>query len=345
MNHMNHMTHEVDFCEHNYAVTEYVAEFYGALSSLSISCFGLYGLYSSRHVSKKYHRFDICFLFLVVIGLGSFWFHATLKPYAQWSDEIPMMWCVHQILYCQLKLTTNDKSIWKVALVWTGALLSTIIYFVLVIIDEDPHAFFLVSFITVMVFLAAFGFHIIWPIGSISTEESSTLKWSLCLIIIGASFWILGEQWLCLEVTQYFFHSVWHVFMGYGAYLYILHVKAIQLTVDGVEFRLMAVPCLRLPYEFVNTCSPDFGHESRFYDNNAIKFLSGSELVHDSFMADAEAMKVLPGSKSVFYESRLWLSNDESDNEAIELDIKPFVSPPTIARKNSHLNELYSYEI
>jgi hypothetical protein len=95
---------EPPWCEADYEVTEYVAEFWNTLTSLTIIFWGVYGFWF--HHSSRYGlelRFWFSFGAFIFVGLGSFLFHSTLWRAGQVLDEMPMVWgallCV--CLFCK----------------------------------------------------------------------------------------------------------------------------------------------------------------------------------------------------------------------------------------------------
>ena len=83
-------TASIDWCEQNYAVTPWVAEFWNTLSSLAMVVSGLVGLSSRRFAGE----IRVAFALLVVVGLGSIAFHGTLRFELQMLDELPMLYLV-----------------------------------------------------------------------------------------------------------------------------------------------------------------------------------------------------------------------------------------------------------
>ena len=85
------ITADYDWCENNYAITPYVAEFFNALSSVTIVLAGVF--WERRTIRYGYGlRWHIASAGLVSIGLGSIAFHGTLLRWAQVLDEVPMLW-------------------------------------------------------------------------------------------------------------------------------------------------------------------------------------------------------------------------------------------------------------
>ena len=81
----------IDWCEANYAVSEYVVEFWNTVSSLLITAAGVYDIGVVRRCRGTTMEYTMGVLFILV-GLGSAAFHGTLKFEYQLWDEIPMLW-------------------------------------------------------------------------------------------------------------------------------------------------------------------------------------------------------------------------------------------------------------
>lgn len=84
-------TSSIDWCERNYVITPYIAEFWNCISSL-VFCF----LSGILFIHALYHRIERRFLILdlsfVLVGLGSACFHGTLTHLGQMFDELPMVY-------------------------------------------------------------------------------------------------------------------------------------------------------------------------------------------------------------------------------------------------------------
>jgi hypothetical protein len=88
----------IDWCEPNYTQTYYLAEYQNAISSLTITCGGLFGLYWSYRYGHRTSLMALSAL-IAVVGLGSFLFHGTLLFLPQLLDELPMAWAM-TAFYC-----------------------------------------------------------------------------------------------------------------------------------------------------------------------------------------------------------------------------------------------------
>jgi dihydroceramidase len=79
----------VDFCEPNYYISKYIAEFHNTWSSLFITLISIFGFKYCNNTNEKRH--SGMFILLGVVGIGSVFLHATLHWLGQSIDEIPMM--------------------------------------------------------------------------------------------------------------------------------------------------------------------------------------------------------------------------------------------------------------
>lgn len=89
------------WCEEKYAYSVIIAEFWNAITDIPFVAIGIYYLvYYWKWKLKR--RYLLCYLFYVIIGIGSFFFHATLRFEAQLFDELPMMLMAGQSIWCMI---------------------------------------------------------------------------------------------------------------------------------------------------------------------------------------------------------------------------------------------------
>ncbi|KAJ7610815.1 ceramidase [Roridomyces roridus] len=85
------VTSTIDWCEANYQFSYYVAEMANSFSNLVTVGFAVWGFYLAVAESLP-KRLRLGFAGIALVGLGSFYFHATLRFEAQLVDELPMIW-------------------------------------------------------------------------------------------------------------------------------------------------------------------------------------------------------------------------------------------------------------
>ena len=118
-------TATIDWCENNYEVTKYIAEFWNTVSNLVMILLPMYGLYWSlkQKRSKQLNNFSIpsstlaVYFALMMIGTGSWLFHMTLLYPMQLLDELPMvyafgleLYAFYDILVSAYQLDSDSKS-------------------------------------------------------------------------------------------------------------------------------------------------------------------------------------------------------------------------------------------
>jgi hypothetical protein len=101
-------TANYDWCEDNYVLTPYVAEFWNALSSLPTLTVGLYFLLKARKHAYGY-RFEVAGAMLAIVGLGSAAFHGTLTRWGQILDEVPMLYSSSVFLWIAGSLDARGR--------------------------------------------------------------------------------------------------------------------------------------------------------------------------------------------------------------------------------------------
>ena len=105
------VTSTIDWCETNYQHSNYIAEFFNTVSSLAMVIAGACGFWLHRKTLE--FRFLLAFLLLIVVGLGSSAFHASLRFETQVMDEVPMLYAAIVMVYCVLEnQTTKRFGIW-----------------------------------------------------------------------------------------------------------------------------------------------------------------------------------------------------------------------------------------
>ncbi|KAI0199575.1 ceramidase [Astrocystis sublimbata] len=130
-------TSSANFCEEDYAVTRYLAEFINTLTNLAYVFLALqymFGGPGSRGLRAP--RYDFMSVSLLVLGIASFAFHATMLQNFQFGDEIAMLglvWSMLQGLLAVRRSSAYDRFInitlamvfplFAVFYVWSGKII------------------------------------------------------------------------------------------------------------------------------------------------------------------------------------------------------------------------------
>lgn len=204
----------VDWCEPNYLVSPFVAEWWNTLSSLLLVVLGAVGVWRLRASGA---RFVIGMLGLVAVGAGSAAFHGTMLRVAQAADELPMVWLG---LACVWALADRARPA-GVGKGFAGALAAF-------------GALFCVAYATVpwafALFIGVYGLMVAWVAVrtlqlSFWTPSSPAIRRAGATVILAYIggffvFWIPEHVLLAcdhpLQAAQ--LHSWWHVGAGVGTY-------------------------------------------------------------------------------------------------------------------------------
>ncbi|KAI9483377.1 MAG: ceramidase [Benjaminiella poitrasii] len=94
------VTSSVDWCEKNYTHSYYIAEFWNTISSLAMVALGFLGV--ALHHKSLGWKLSFSYLLIVIVGIGSILFHATLQFQHQMWDEVPMVWTACYLMWVLL---------------------------------------------------------------------------------------------------------------------------------------------------------------------------------------------------------------------------------------------------
>ena len=105
----------VDWCEQNYILSEYVAEYWNTLTGLCLILSGVLYYKNNYDWIQKNSRYKISFVkisaILVFVGIGTMLFHSTLYYPFQLLDELPMILLVNEYLGLLISLKISYESV------------------------------------------------------------------------------------------------------------------------------------------------------------------------------------------------------------------------------------------
>lgn len=225
------MSASIDFCEENYYITPYIAEFHNTWSSLLMMIPPFIGLLYSNPTYEW--RTTILFTFLMFCFLGSVFLHFTLKDFEQSTDEVSMLLYNNAVLYSLSEYKIMKK---RVIVISTMILISIIqinIYYTF----QHLYYMFLLQFIPLSII------NLIWC-GYISIIHNKSLYNKLYIYFI-SSYLFAGALWIfeiynCNSLLPYYrmmngctLHIIWHIGSGLGGYFVVLFITSVRLEVLG----------------------------------------------------------------------------------------------------------------
>jgi len=226
----------VDWCEKNYEVCHFIAEFWNTLTSSLIAILGAIGVYLSLR-ERHEPRFAVLHAIIVVVGLGSVAFHGTLRLEYQLLDELPMLWGMLGFMYIYytmespLKGRAEDTKLARflaiVGIVWgLGA--------------PWIHYYAPIVFQGLFVLLVAFMVYKSFKYWKLCGNRTARRMFTFYHISVGASalIWLVdkhacntlhdvfGSYWWHQYVGS--FHGYWHCLMAINIYLAPVFAAAIR---------------------------------------------------------------------------------------------------------------------
>ncbi|KAK3811569.1 MAG: ceramidase-domain-containing protein [Linnemannia gamsii] len=118
-------TSSVDWCESNYVVSFYIAEFWNTISNVACFVAAAMAYYS---FPGNEPRFRYLFGTLFLVGLGSVLFHGTLRHKMQLLDELPMLYSATIILFILVEAKHGPQGNWFPHLLAAWLATTTIIF-------------------------------------------------------------------------------------------------------------------------------------------------------------------------------------------------------------------------
>jgi len=217
------LTSSIDWCEHNFVVSFFVAEWFNTLSNCLFIFLGLFGAYMSRRAGVEW-RFTLAYFLIALVGTGSALFHGTLSHIGQQGDETPMVWATANWL---LMLWFMDPAIEAAnpgvhrRCAWVAALLCSIFA-----VTHYVHRF-------TVAFQLGIAAPLTWGVVLLSREwpkctDAAVLRVGKTLYMLTAGLAILlwiADQHFCEQLHHLpgglanpQFHAWWHVLMGANGY-------------------------------------------------------------------------------------------------------------------------------
>ncbi|XP_023700535.1 alkaline ceramidase 3 [Paramormyrops kingsleyae] len=219
-------TSTLDWCEENYAVSFYIAEFWNTMSNLIMIVPPLYGALQTLKDGLE-TRYVFAFLGLAAVGIGSWCFHMTLQYEMQLLDELPMIYSCCVFVYCLYECFKQENSINYIPIVVLAgfSIAVTVVY-----LQWKEPVFHQVMYGILVGCLVLRSVYIVtW----VYPWHRSLCYASLAIFFLGFVFWNV-DNLLCDTlrasrqnlppligaVTQ--FHAWWHILTGLGSHLHIL---------------------------------------------------------------------------------------------------------------------------
>lgn len=259
------VTSTLDWCEENYVVSHYVAEWSNTFTNTIFVMSALYTIYCVRR-NKFEVRFLLIGLTYCLVGVGSWLFHMTLQYRFQLLDELPMIYAM--CVPCWSLITEIFVSVFSdsdmssasgsgsgspqlsqfkqaciAALILATTSTVTVVY--LIVKNAAIHQAFFGCLIVVVAFSSAYLVvnFVRDPVQKKNLYHSMTM--GATFFMSGYAFWLMDihmcalwryirRQYLLLPLGLLLeLHGWWHVLTGLGIYYYIVYLEYLRLITTG----------------------------------------------------------------------------------------------------------------
>ena len=223
-------TSPVDWCEDNYTISPYIAEFFNTFSNaLFVVVPGAAGrLWTSYALNVSKGVYSVWVLFIIV-GLSSAYFHATLSLLGQLLDELSILWLLMLSYTLFTPMSYRPRGLrerFSVYALCMGVLAILITLSAFVSPAINAYALFLVGGPAVGMLVAEVR-------ASKDTNVRSLGNRTLIALIVAALSWvfdkILCSVWQALHMP--ILHSLWHILIfitAYGTQVLFCYFHALQ---------------------------------------------------------------------------------------------------------------------
>ncbi|QEU61200.1 Ydc1/Ypc1 [Kluyveromyces lactis] len=246
-------TSTIDWCEENYVISPYIAEWSNTLTNSGFILLALYLLYSSWK-NKLETRFKLVCAGFGLVGIGSWLFHMTLQYKYQLLDELPMVYatCIPAwSIFCEeidvatsrIRSPTRRKQ-WTVGLtIFMGANLLTAIYLIFKNPTIHQAGYALINAIVIWFAFKLTTQFVNDPVAKRNLQNAMLLGITIFLAgyfvwqldVHFCQFWItIRRSYLRLPLGVLLeLHGWWHLLTGLGVYFYIVYLEYLRIYIHG----------------------------------------------------------------------------------------------------------------
>lgn len=242
----------LSFCEEDYGTTYYIAELINSLTNLAYIYYGLRHMYRGSGTPTNTPRrtllapnIDFMSASMILLGIGSFLFHASLRHTLEYVDELSML----VLTWSMLRATYTAGQPPATARAMSVALTVFYVPYSALYVATGDIILQVVAFVGA---IALIGFRTHYLFGSLRSTSASvnerrawrarTLR-AVAVALLGYALWNIDLQF-CPELRAirgrvglpwawlFEFHGWWHIFTAMGAGLYMDVVREMRMAIQ-----------------------------------------------------------------------------------------------------------------
>ncbi|CAK9439874.1 uncharacterized protein LODBEIA_P39740 [Lodderomyces beijingensis] len=235
----------IDWCELNYAVTPYIAEAVNTVTNgafMSLAVFAIFSAYSN----KLELRFIVTAMGFLLVGIGSWLFHMTLRYEYQLLDELPMLYATivpFWSVYSSFQSRTTSTII-AISIFTATTALSYVYLYVYTNPTLHQAAYAVLNFSIIYKSLVLSWQHV--HDKKVRSQMDGVAIFGVGIFLFGYFLWNLDIHF-CDEVRSirqdwgipYGFilegHGWWHIFTGTGVYFSLIYEEYLRCFIRGTD--------------------------------------------------------------------------------------------------------------
>ncbi|KAI8069598.1 ceramidase [Gongronella butleri] len=231
-------TSTIDWCEENYALSPFIAEFVNTTTNTSFFLLSLFGIYNT--ISNGFNKsFIVAHLGVMFVGIGSWFFHMTLQYEMQLLDELPMIYVGCIMVWHSIEVYEKMRYGWSLVLFLIGY--SVFVTYSYLIIN-DP-VFHQVAYALLVFFIVFRSIYMVRQLpGGAKVNEYEYPRMVTLLRLAAASFLLAFGIWnvdnvFCSSLRHFRVispfavgllsqcHGWWHLGTSIGVYYYVVYTQ------------------------------------------------------------------------------------------------------------------------
>ncbi|CCK67873.1 alkaline dihydroceramidase KNAG_0A01840 [Huiozyma naganishii CBS 8797] len=247
----------IDWCEENYVVSKYVAEWSNTISNSMFLLTAAYSTYCAYRNGLE-RRFILIGLGFALVGVGSWLFHMTLKFRFQLLDELPMVYATAipaWSVFCEFNWSTYryhtekvspKKQLWMFFGIMSFVTALTYVYIKYRIVLLFQFLYGLLT-IAVVAISTSFAYFMEAKDPMVKKNLCATMGLGIVLFSVGFVFWEMDQlfcpfwihirrEYLALPLGVLLeMHGWWHLLTGMGVYTYLVALQYLRALTLGVD--------------------------------------------------------------------------------------------------------------
>lgn len=246
----------IDWCEENYVVSPYIAEWSNTITNSIFLMTAFYSTYSAWR-NKLETRYILIGMGFSLVGIGSWLFHMTLQYRYQLLDELPMLyatiipsWSIfaetQEILIKDEKKRKESSFRIQMVISFIMCGIVTILTWIYVVVQKPAIFQALYGILTLLVVVLS-GWLTYYHVHDSFAKKNLfiTMVMGMIPFVIGficwqldihlCSFWIyIRRTYLALPLGVLLeLHAWWHLLTGTGVYIFVVYLQYLRILTHG----------------------------------------------------------------------------------------------------------------